>query len=114
MGRARAAQWTRTRADLLSSASSRLLPGAVTAPDHGPMWPSCSIPRRAWRGHRPGQHVRHAEQPEARYERRLASGRDREDLSDAATPGVQREQQRSGTAVWAVVGMVGQAALANQ
>ena len=43
---------------------SRLLPGAVAAPNHGPMWPSCSIPHRAWRGHRPGQPVRHAEQPE--------------------------------------------------
>ena len=32
------------------SASSRLFPGAVAAPNRGPMWPSCSIPRRAWRG----------------------------------------------------------------
>src|SRR5215471_2729556 len=62
------AAWSRTRTDLLSLCASCVLPGAVAAPNHGPMWPSCSIPRRAWRDHRPGQRVRHAEQPEARYE----------------------------------------------
>ncbi len=33
------------------------------------MWPSCSITRRAWRDHRPGQVVRHVEQPEGRAAR---------------------------------------------
>src|SRR5262245_44664593 len=62
----------------------------------------------------PGQPVRHAEQPEARYERRLAGGRDRDDLPDAAKPGVQGEQERGGAAVRAVRGMVGATTLADE
>jgi len=43
-----------------------------------------------------------------------ADTRDRDDLPDAAKPGVQREQERGGASVRAVMGMVGQAALANE
>src|SRR5262249_10297900 len=96
------------------SASGRLLPGAVAAPKDGPIWPSCSIPHRAGRGHRPGQRVRHAGQPEGRYERRLAGGRNRDDLPDTAKPGVQGEQERGGAAVRAVVGLVGPVPLADE
>ncbi len=53
--------------DLLAA---RRFAGAVAAQNGRPKWPSCSITRRAWPGLRPGQVVRHAEQPEARHEGR--------------------------------------------